>query len=118
MVETKDTFQYIPLLDVLQAMLKNDLIFKEVHILSTYVYEKQFSYYFIIHFKVMHGHQRKDQIVEDFCDSVQAKTHPLFSNDKTALQLLLFYDELEVCNPIGSSRKKHKIGNYVYIYYI
>ena len=57
LVKTKDTFQYIPLLDVLQAMLKNDLIFKEVHILITYVYEKQFSYYFIIHFKVMHGHQ-------------------------------------------------------------
>ena len=30
LVEIKDTFQYIPLLDVLQAMLKNDSICKEV----------------------------------------------------------------------------------------
>ena len=28
--EIKDTLQHIPLLDVLQAMLKNDSIFKEV----------------------------------------------------------------------------------------
>ena len=26
----KDTFQYIPIIDVLQAMLKNDTIFEEV----------------------------------------------------------------------------------------
>ena len=26
----KDTFQYIPIIDVLQAMLKNDIIFEEV----------------------------------------------------------------------------------------
>ena len=58
----------------------------------------------------MCGHQRHDGIVEDFCDTVHAKAHPIFGRDKTALQLLLFYDELEVCNPIGSSRKKHKIG--------
>jgi len=58
----------------------------------------------------MCGHQRDDDIAEDFCDSLHAKCHPLFGRNKTALQLLLFYDDLEVCNPIGSSRKKHKIG--------
>ena len=58
----------------------------------------------------MSGHQRDDNIVEDFCDTLHAKSHPLFGQDKTALQLLLFYDDLEICNPIGSSRKKHKIG--------
>jgi len=61
----------------------------------------------------MEGHNRNNDIVEDFCDSVQAKTHQLFGKYKTALQLLLFYDELEVCNPIGSSRKKHKLGKFI-----
>ena len=38
LVEIKDTFQYIPLLDVLQAMLNNDSIFKEVqYILLFYI---------------------------------------------------------------------------------
>ena len=50
-----------------------------------------------------------ENIVQDFCDSAEAKTHPLFGHDKTALQLLLLYHELELCNPIGSSKKKHKI---------
>ena len=46
----------------------------------------------------MCGHHRDDNIVEDFCDTVHAKVHPLFGRDKTALQLLLFFDDLEVCN--------------------
>lgn len=58
----------------------------------------------------MCGHQRSDDIVEDYCDSKLAKSHPLFSKDKTALQILLYYDEIEVCNPIGASKTKHKIG--------
>ena len=30
LVQMKDTFQYIPIIDVLQAMLKNQAIYKEV----------------------------------------------------------------------------------------
>ena len=44
------------------------------------------------------------------------QTHPLFSTDPVALQLILYYDELELCNPLGSRRKKHKIGiQYVHV---
>ena len=48
--------------------------------------------------------------MEDFCDSKVAKSHPLFSQDSKALQILLYYDEIELCNPIGNSKTKHKIG--------
>ena len=27
-----------------------------------------------------------------------------------SLQIQLYYDELEVCNPLGSKAKKHKLG--------
>ena len=30
--------------------------------------------------------------------------------DPLALQIMLFYDELELCNPLGSSTKVHKLG--------
>jgi len=60
--------------------------------------------------QIMKGHQRTDGIVEDFCDSKRSKHHPLFSTDHRALQVLLYFDEVELCNPIGSSKKKHKIG--------
>ena len=57
----------------------------------------------------MLGHQREDDIVEDYCDSRHAKGHPLFSNG-SALQIFLYYDEAEICNPIGHGRTKHKLG--------
>lgn len=33
----------------------------------------------------------------------------MFSEDPLALQIIAFYDELELCNPLGSSIKKHKL---------
>ena len=32
--------------------------------------------------------------------------HPLFT-----LQVLFYYDDVEVCNPLGSKKQQHKIGN-------
>ena len=46
-----------------------------------------------------------------FCDGSLYKTHPLFSVQPTALQVMLYFDELEVCNPLGSSAKVHKLGS-------
>ena len=54
--------------------------------------------------KVERGHQSAIGSMMDICDGEQFKDHPLFSKDKNALQLMLYYDELEVCNPIGSNR--------------
>ena len=58
----------------------------------------------------MLGHSREDDIVEDYCDSRHAKSHPLFSKNNSALQILLYYDEAEICNPIGHNKIKHKLG--------
>ena len=60
--------------------------------------------------QIVCGHSREDGILGDYCDSMHFKTHPLFGADKTALQVLLYYDEVELCNPLGSNRTKHKIG--------
>lgn len=46
----------------------------------------------------------------DFCSGTRYSSHSLFGVDSTALQIILYYDELEICNPLGSRRKKHKIG--------
>ena len=55
----------------------------------------------------MRGHCRSDELLKDYC---AFKTHPLFSVDPTALQIMLYYDDLEICNPIGSRAKKHKLS--------
>lgn len=46
----------------------------------------------------------------DVCDGKVFQSHPIFSNDPLTLQLILFYDEVEVCNPLGTHVKKHKLG--------
>lgn len=63
--------------------------------------------------QVLNGHQRNDTRIEDFCDAQIFKTHPLFSKDPTALQIMLYYDEVEVANPLGSKCGKHKLGTVI-----
>lgn len=55
-------------------------------------------------------HARDDGYLGGFCDTDYFKDHPLFGIDPYALQLLLYFDEFEVCNPLGSRANKHKLG--------
>ena len=60
----------------------------------------------------MMGHQSdSDDIMLDFCDGNRYQSHPLFNETHPALQICLYFDELEVCNPLASKRSIHKIGN-------
>ena len=56
-----------------------------------------------------HSSSRKD-LLNDFCDGDLFKSHPLFSKQKHAIQLQLFYDDFECANPLGSKKGIHKIG--------
>ena len=58
----------------------------------------------------MCGHNQVDQLLGDFCDGSDFKNHPLFYLDEKCLQLMLYYDDVEVCNPLGSKVKLHKLG--------
>ena len=49
-------------------------------------------------------------LLADFCDGSLFKGHPLFSIDRNAFQIVGYYDDLEVVNPLGSYVKKHKLG--------
>lgn len=53
------------------------------------------------HGSAVHG------VLSDYCDGKAFQAHPLFSVSCGALQITLYYDE-EICNPLGSKRKKHK----------
>ena len=50
------------------------------------------------------------EIVLDFCDGSFFKSHPLYSTHPTALQLIAYFDEVEVCNPLGSHAGVQKLG--------
>jgi hypothetical protein len=48
----------------------------------------------------------------DLCDGELFSTghHPLFSMNHKAIQLLLYYDDFEVANPLGAKATIHKLG--------
>lgn len=58
--------------------------------------------------------QHKSGILTDYCDGEEFSSHSLFGTTSSTLQLLLYYDDVEVCNPLGSSRVKHKLGKNKY----
>ncbi len=53
--------------------------------------------------------------LSDLCDGSYYKNHIFFSTHRRALQILFYYDDVEMYNPLGSSRTKHKQGNVLYL---
>lgn len=58
----------------------------------------------------MNSHSLPGDKLGDYCDGELFLSSELFQEDPCALQIQLYYDELEVGNPIGSKAKKHKLG--------
>ena len=48
--------------------------------------------------------------MKDFCDATFCKEHPVFKSHPQALQLVLYYDDTEVANLLGSKAGVHKLG--------
>ena len=86
-VKSKTFFYYIPLYDTLKILLQH----------NDFQHELSFN-------------RASNHLIQDFCNGSSFKNHPLFSNDPDALQIIAYYDELEVTNPIGSYVHTHKLG--------
>lgn len=87
-VSKSDNFYYVPLLQSLKILLELEDFQAEV----------------------LNPHAQCSDNLGDFCDGTLFQSHPLFSSDPFALQVIAYYDELEVVNPLGSYVKKHKLG--------
>ena len=61
-------------------------------------------------FQVLLDHQRGDEYVGDFCDGKLYKEHELFRHHPQALQIIAYFDEVEVCNPLAGHAGVHKLG--------
>ena len=55
-------------------------------------------------------HQSPDELLRDVCDGAIFHDNPILRNDEQALQIIGYYDELTLTNPLMSRAKKHKIG--------
>ena len=67
-----------------------------------------------MYIQVERGHQSTDGILRDYCDRRVFAEHTLFQAHSTALQVCMYYDDLELCNPLGSKRSIHKIGIFYF----
>ena len=93
MVDTivTETFQYIPILEVLKLVLTprvRELINEET--------------------------QSTNGTLKGYCDGEQYKQHDLFRDHPNALRIQLYYDDVEVTNPLGSKTGVHKLGLFYY----
>ena len=79
----------MPLLDSLERLLNVESVLKQVEV---------------------HRPPSTGDMLTDYCDGSLFKSHPIFSTDPKALQIIAYYDELEICNPLGTRTKKHKLG--------
>ena len=58
----------------------------------------------------MRGVPTSHGCLRDIRDGQFFKSYPVFSRHPEALQIILYYDDLEVCNPLGSKTKEHKLS--------
>lgn len=86
------TFQYFPLRNTLSLLFSNST-FRKLYFGET-------------------GSQ--DGFIRGHRDSLHFRNHPLFSLDKFALRIAIFFDEVEMVSPLGSKTKKHDQGMFLF----
>ena len=87
--------------------LQIEKVFFYVPVLKTL--EVQFQSRAIL--KMVFSESDKDEdrgFLQDFNDGLFMQSHPLFSTDDCALKLLIYYDDINVANPM--TNKIHQLG--------
>lgn len=91
-VLTQDKFYYIPLLSTLNQLLQIKCVREET----------------------LQRSQHSNGQLCDISDGEIYKNHSLFMNNPHGLQIIAYYDEVEVCNPLGSYSGKQKLGCFFF----
>lgn len=82
------TFVYVPILSVLQVLLNRGDVIDRVLAETP---------------RSPSGH------FNSFFDASYCKENPLVNSEDLCVSLALYIDDFEICNPLGTSRKKHKL---------
>ena len=88
-----DSFEYVPLLDSLQMLLKNEEILSQV----------------------LRPAVMKANIFSGFSDGSVFKQHAVYQRHPAALQLVLYADEFDVVNPLGVHASVHKMLAFYFV---
>lgn len=84
------SFQYVPILKSLLQVLSR----KEIQDLMLYNGASQ---------------SNGETQYRAFSDGMYYKTNELFSGEDPTIAIIFYIDDFEICNPLGTSRKKHKV---------
>ncbi|XP_066911641.1 uncharacterized protein [Clytia hemisphaerica] len=91
--QKNETMMYIPILETLEQMLSNKKIFS---VISKPTHQTGNGYFY------------------DIFDGSVYTSDQYFKDHPSALAIILFHDEVEICNPLGSAATKYKIDMYYY----
>jgi hypothetical protein len=59
-------------------------------------------------------HWLQTNLMSDVCDGDMFRSHSLFSSDPQSLQIILYYEDLEIFSALGANVKKHKVGAFYF----
>ena len=85
----KDTYQYVPIKSSLKYLLED----------KTYIKQKANDPY-----------NHDPNVIKDVRDGECFRKSTFFQQHPEAVPLIVFIDELEVCNPLGAGKTKHKFN--------
>lgn len=88
-----DTYQYVPILNSIEALLKHEGVLAQV----------------------IEDHVSHDGKLRDICDGSKIKESTFFFTNPTALKIILYYDDFVVSNPLGNKTRKYKIGAFYFV---
>lgn len=91
-VELEESFQYVSILKTLVVLMQNEEVFAQV----------------------MNSHESGDRTLRDLCDGTQFARNNFFKEHEHVLQIILYYDDFTVVNPIGYKASEYKFGAFYF----
>ena len=85
----KDNYQYVDIKESLKVLLEDEKYRKQ---------RNDDDYFF------------DENVIKDVRDGDCFQTNDFFQQNPGAVPLLVFVDELEICNPLGAGKTKHKLN--------
>lgn len=64
--------------------------------------------------QVMNSHESVDRTLRDLCDGTQFARNNLFKEYQQVLQIILYYDDFTVVNPIGYKAPEDQFGAFYF----
>ena len=87
-IQRQKVFYYVPIVETLKCILSKDEIVSEIN----------------------SSPLESDGLIRDFRDGSIIQNNNAFTENHQQLQIIAYFDDVEVCNPLGSYTKKHKLS--------